>query len=139
MLVAPGQEYSLGHGCRLTTFQSTDLGVAFLIEDQGKLLYHSGDLNDWVWEGEPDTWNRDMTAAYRREIDLLAQTLGSRPIDIAFVVLDPRQEADYARGMVYFSQHICAKTVYPMHFWDDPAIIETFLREYPQYPIQRTQ
>ena len=80
-----------------------------------------------------------MTAAYRKEIDLLAQTLGSRPIDIAFLVLDPRQEADYARGLTYFWDHIPAKTVYPMHFWDDPAIIEKFLREYPQYTVQRTQ
>ena len=139
LLVSPNREYSLGPGQKLTTFRSTDLGVAFLIEEEEGLIYHAGDLNDWVWEGEPDTWNRDMTAAYRREIDLLAQTLNHRPIDIAFVVLDPRQEADYARGMVYFSQHIRAKTVYPMHFWDDPTVIETFLREYPQYPIQRSQ
>ena len=61
------------------------------------------------------------------------------PIDIAFLVLDPRQEADYARGLTYFLDHIPAKTVYPMHFWDDPAIIEKFLREYPQYTVQRTQ
>ncbi len=139
LLVAPNREYSLGPGQKLTTFRSTDLGVAFLIEEEEGLIYHAGDLNDWVWEGEPDTWNRDMTAAYQKEIDLLAQTLGHRPIDIAFVVLDPRQEADYARGMVYFLDHIQAKTVYPMHFWDDPTVIETFLREYPQYPIQRTQ
>ena len=137
--VSPNREYTLGPNQKLTTFRSTDLGVAFLIEEEAGRIYHAGDLNDWVWEGEPDTWNRDMTAAYRKEIDLLAQTLGSRPIDIAFVVLDPRQEADYARGMVYFLDRIQAKTVYPMHFWDDPAIIETFLREYPQYPIQRTQ
>ena len=131
--VDPNREYSLGPGQRLTTFRSTDLGVAFLLEEEDGLLYHAGDLHDWVWEGEPEDWNRDMTAAYRKEIDLLAQTLEGRTLDMAFVVLDPRQEADYARGMAYFLDHIQAKAVYPMHYWDDPSIIETFLREYPQY------
>ena len=131
--VDPNREYSLGPGQRLTTFRSTDLGVAFLLEEEDGLLYHAGDLNDWVWEGEPEDWNRDMTAAYRKEIDLLAQTLEGRTLDMAFVVLDPRQKADYARGMAYFLDHIQAEAVYPMHYWDDPSIIETFLREYPQY------
>ena len=139
LLVSPNREYSLGPGQKLTTFRSTDLGVAFLIEEEDGRIYHAGDLNDWVWEGEPDDWNRDMTAAYRKEMDLLAKTLGSHPLDLAFLVLDPRQETHYARGLTYFLDHIPAKTVYPMHFWDDPAIIETFLREYPQYTIQHTQ
>ena len=40
--------YRLWFGQKLITFQSTDLGIAFLIEDQEKIIYHAGDLNDWV-------------------------------------------------------------------------------------------
>ena len=137
--VAPNREYLLGPSQRLTTLRSTDLGVAFLLEEEDGLIYHAGDLNDWVWDGEPEDWNQEMTAAYREEMDLLAKTLGHREIDIAFLVLDPRQEKDYARGLCYFLEHIGAKQVYPMHYWDDPSIIETFLQEYPQYTVQHTQ
>jgi L-ascorbate metabolism protein UlaG (beta-lactamase superfamily) len=139
--VAPGAEYSLGPQQKLTTLRSTDLGVAFLIEDGQDLFYHAGDLNDWVWEGEPDAYNEEMTKNYRMEIARLAQKLGQRSMDAAFVVLDPRQEKDYDRGMCFFLKNIPAKQVYPMHYWDDPSVIGRFLKDHPAYhtQIQRTE
>lgn len=139
--VAPEKEYTLGPQQKLTTFRSTDLGVAFLLEDQENLIYHAGDLNDWVWDEETDAYNQEMTANYRRQIRLLSQTLGHREIDLAFAVLDPRQEKDYDRGLCYFLENIPVKQVYPMHYWGEPAIIDTFLREHPQYrqKVQKTE
>ena len=134
--VAPGQEYDLGPQQKLTTFRSTDLGVAFLIEDQQLLIYHAGDLNDWVWEEETDAYNAQMTADYRTQIRLLSEKLDHREIDAAFVVLDPRQEKDYDRGMCYFLEHISAKHVYPMHYWGNPGIMDTFLKDHPEYQLQ---
>ena len=131
--VSPGKEYGLWLGQKLTTFQSTDLGVAFLIEDGDRIIYHAGDLNDWVWEEESDSYNKQMTIDYRRQIHLLSEKLNHRKIDAAFVVLDPRQEKDYDRGLSYFLEHIPVKEVYPMHYWDAPDIIETFLVEHPEY------
>ena len=136
LLVAPEQEYQLEGQRNLHTLRSTDMGVAFLIEEDGRLLYHAGDLNDWVWDEETEEYNEEMTRIYRRQIGLLAEKLRGREIDTAFVVLDPRQERDYARGMCYFLENIPANIVYPMHYWDDPGIIETFLREYPHYSAQ---
>ena len=136
LLVAPGREYDLGHQCKLTTFQSTDLGVAFLIEDQGTLLYHSGDLNDWVWEEESDEYNAEMTAKYQAQIQILAEKLDGRTIDVAFAVLDPRQGKDYDRGLCYLLENVAAKQVYPMHYWDKPDIIDTFLNDHPEYQAQ---
>ena len=139
--VSPETEYILGPQQKLTTLRSTDLGVAFLIEDRGQLIYHAGDLNDWVWEEETDAYNGEMTANYRKQINLLSETLNHREIDAAFVVLDPRQEKDYDRGMVWFLENISAKQVYPMHYWGHPGIIETFLTDHPQYQaqIQKTE
>ncbi len=139
--VSPEMEYELGHQQTLTTFRSTDLGVAFLIEDQSKLIYHAGDLNDWVWDDESDSYNKQMTADYRKQIRLLSEKLGYRQIDTAFVVLDPRQEKDYDRGLCFFLEHIPAKQVYPMHYWDDPSVIDTFLKDHPEYQsqIQKTE
>lgn len=136
LLVAPEEKYDLGPHLRLTTFRSTDMGVAFLIEDQEVLIYHAGDLNDWVWEEESDAYNEEMTRNYRRQIDALSKELNHRDIDTAFVVLDPRQEKDYDRGLCYFLENISVKQVYPMHYWEKPAIIETFLEEHPEYRSQ---
>ena len=139
--VSPGKEYDLWFQQKLATFQSTDLGVAFLIEDGERIIYHAGDLNDWVWEEESDSYNEQMTIDYRKQIQLLSGKLNCRKIDVAFVVLDPRQERDYDRGLCYFLEHIPVKQVYPMHYWEKPDIIETFLQEHPEYKlqIQRTE
>ena len=117
------------------------LGVAFLIEDQGVLIYHAGDLNDWVWEEESAAYNTQMTADYCKQIALLSETLQNRQIDLAFVVLDPRQEKDYDRGLCWFLKNISVSQVYPMHYWDNPAVIEMFLQDHPEYRgiIQRTE
>ena len=134
--VSPEKEYSLGPQQALTTFRSTDLGVAFLIQDQNALIYHAGDLNDWVWDEETDAYNHQMTANYRKQIDLLSVKLNHREIDVAFVVLDPRQVKDYDRGLCYFLESISVKQVYPMHYWDEPSVIKTFLQDHPEYHIQ---
>ncbi len=134
--VKAGIAYSLPLGQKLTAFQSTDVGVAFLIEDSEGVIYHAGDLNDWVWEEESAHDNEQMTKAYRKQIDLLADKMNGRTIDVAFVVLDPRQEKDYDRGLCYFLEHIPVKRVYPMHCWGDLQIIDTFLAEHPQHKNQ---
>ena len=139
--VSPEKKYDLGLQQELVTFRSTDQGVAFLIEDQGILIYHAGDLNDWVWEEESDAYNEEMTANYRKQVDILSRKLGHRKVDLAFVVLDPRQEKDYDRGLCYFLERVAATQVYPMHYWGKPVIIETFLKDHPEYKskIQRTE
>ena len=121
--------FSLEDSTLVETLLSTDQGVAYLLTTEEGLIYHAGDLNDWYWEGEPDQDNRSMTGRYRAEIDRIE----GREVDIAFVPLDPRQEKDYARGMLYFLKKVPAKYVFPMHYWDKPQIMENFLREYPEY------
>lgn len=139
--VSPEAEYDLGQKQKLTTFRSTDLGVAFLIEDEQMLIYHAGDLNDWVWEGEDDGENARMTENYRKQMDLLSKKLQHREIDVAFVVLDPRQEKDCDRGLCYFLEKVPVKKVYPMHYWKKPSVISTFVKDHPEYQfkIQHTE
>ena len=134
--VSPNEFYELDNHLNLTTFKSTDLGVAFLIEDEGKLIYHAGDLNDWVWDDESEEYNNQMTKDYQEEILKLSNCLNNREIDVAFVVLDPRQEHDYDRGMIFYLDNIPSKIVYPMHYWDTPTIIDQFVNDYPRYQHQ---
>lgn len=127
------QTYEPGYGTTVHTLLSTDAGVAYLVTCPEAILYHAGDLNDWVWEGEPEQENRQMTGSYRHEINLLPGLLNGKPLDIAFIPLDPRQEKDYANGLLYFLKKVTVKKVAPMHYWEQPQITEQFLREYPQY------
>ena len=121
--------YELPHNTSLKTLLSTDEGVAFIVTCPEGTLYHAGDLNDWVWEEESDQYNRQMTGSYRHEIDMLKDI----SMDIAFIPLDPRQEKDYANGMLYFLKKVKVSKVYPMHYWEQPQIIDQFLKEYPIY------
>ncbi len=101
-------------GClRVETFRSTDEGVAFWCQADGKEIYHAGDLNHWYWEGEEDEWNRNMTAAYRREIEKMR----GRRADVAFLPLDPRLEQHFYLGIDDFMKVADANVIVPMHFW----------------------
>lgn len=107
------------------TYRSTDEGVAFLVRIDGLAIYHAGDLNWWHWEGEPETYNIKMADDYKKQIDLLA---GER-IDLAFVPLDPRQERQYDWGVKYLLERSNVPYVVPMHFWNQPDVIDRLLVE----------
>lgn len=121
LFVSPHKTYELD-GLKVATLRSTDQGVAFLIECEGKRIYHAGDLNCWVWDGAPRWQNDQMTKAYRQELELLA----GKDIDVAFVPLDPRQDADFDLGMRYFFEAAGAKHVFPMHMWEDYSVVPLF-------------
>ena len=123
------ESYTLDNGTQVSTLLSTDSGVAFIVKTKDSTIYHAGDLNDWYWEGEPDADNRQMTSRYRAEIDKLKGV----HFDAAFVPLDPRQEDHYADGMIYFLEKVECEAVFPMHYWDDPKVIDRFIAEYPKY------
>ena len=131
------ETYELPCNTIIRTLHSTDAGVAFLVQCPEGNIYHAGDLNDWVWKGETMQYNKQMTGNYRHEIDLLNAYLQENDInnmlDVAFLPLDPRQEQDYAKGMLYFLKKINVRHIYPMHYWNKPQVINQFLREYPEY------
>ena len=74
----------------------------------------------WVWAGETPAYNRQMTA------DFLAQMakLEGQRFDAAFLPLDPRQEADYARGFDCFMRRTRTAQGWPMHFWGDESVFD---------------
>ena len=111
-------------GMTVRTLRSTDSGVAFLVEYGGKVVYHAGDLNWWVWHEESKQEYCDMTARFQREIAKLKEWASH--IDVAFVPLDPRQEDWYRLGMDYFVQQIDVDTIFPMHFWESYEWIEKY-------------
>ena len=87
-------------------------------------------VNNWVWEGEPEADNRRMSENFHREMDKLA----GRHIDVAFMLIDPRQEKDFYLGMDDFMRMVGADVVFPMHFWGDFGVTERF----KTLPVQLT-
>lgn len=98
---------------KVCALKSTDSGVAFLVEAEGKRIYYAGDLNWWHWAGEPEAENQEMGRAYKKEIDSIA----GQHFDLAFVPLDPRLEESYSWGMDYFLEKTDSPVVFPMHMW----------------------
>ena len=112
VFVDPDQKWSDGQ-ITVETYKSTDEGVAFWCQVDGKDIYHAGDLNHWYWEGEDEQWNTDMTAAYRAEIEKMRD----RRADVAFLPLDPRLEQWFYLGIDDFMKVVDVETIIPMHFW----------------------
>ena len=98
---------------RIEAFGSTDVGSSFLLHLQDWSIFHAGDLNWWHWEEEDDAYNRMMRGDYQKEIE----TLAGEKIDLAFVVLDPRQEEQFYWGFDWYMRHTDTKIVFPMHMW----------------------
>lgn len=114
--LAGGRESIREDGSRrikVCALRSTDSGVAFLVETEGKRIYHAGDLNWWHWNGEPEEENEEMGRAYKKEIDSIA----GQHFDLAFVPLDPRLSESCFWGMDYFLEKTDSPVVFPMHMW----------------------
>lgn len=128
--IDPGEILELAEygGLRVTAFKSTDEGVAFMVECEGRTIYHAGDLNDWRWNGETKAWNNNMHANYMRELEQIRNG-GFHP-DVAFVPLDGRLEEWFYLGLHEYMEQVGADMVFPMHFWEDYSVIAR-LKELP--------
>ncbi len=109
------------------SFKSTDAGIAFWVEINEKVVYHAGDLNLWVWNGESKSWNNNMIARYKKEVEkiLLHAKQSSKTPDIAFFPTDPRLENHWLDGYIYFMEQVNAKNTFPMHFGDAFPVLES--------------
>jgi len=123
-----GRTLELG-GLHIETLTSTDSGVAFLIEAEGKTIYHAGDLHWWHWEGEPDPWNPDMA----RKFQSYAEPLRGRRVDLAMLPLDPRLGEAGFWGPRYFLELADIRHFLPMHQWKAYDFTDAFLKAYPQF------
>ena len=95
-------------GIKIETLRSNDMGVAFLVKVEGKTIYHAGDLNWWHWNGESEEDNEYYKKTFQDEMKYLE----GKKIDLAFMLLDPRQEDKYCWGMNYFLEHTDSKVVF---------------------------
>ena len=119
----PGDEMALDN-LSIKTLQSTDEGVAFVIEIENKVIYFAGDLNHWHWSGESDQYNEQMAADYHLQLERLPEKL-----DVAFVPVDPRLGPFYSLGARDLVQRVKVSTLVPMHFWKDSSVCQKLREE----------
>ncbi len=119
-LVAPYEKLEIGN-LKIETYNSTDIGVSFLVQDEGIRIFHAGDLNWWHWRDTPEEMMK-AEKNFKNEVEKIKGKI----IDIAFFPVDPRLEDNYSTGAEYFIQELTPKVFIPMHFADSPGILKKF-------------
>lgn len=102
---------------QVLTFDSTDVGVSFLIEFCGYTFFHAGDLNNWRWEGE--STEEEMLYA-DKSFNAILRKLKQKivnGIDCAMFPVDPRMNGDFSLGARQFVNTLKVKYFIPMHTW----------------------
>ncbi len=99
-------------GIPVAAFGSTDQGISFLVELEGRKLFHAGDLNDWYWEEESTA--EELAHDERWFLDEIASLKDSRP-DAAFFPVDARLGRHAMRGALRFARQASPKLLIPMH------------------------
>ena len=111
----------------INTFNSTDLGVSFMINAENLLIFHAGDLNWWAWSDDTKAEAEYMENFYKNTVEQIKAH--NKTIDISFFPIDKRLEDNYAMGGKYFIEQLSPKVFIPMHFGDAFDITEEFYEE----------
>ncbi len=123
--MAPGDEMELSSRVRVKAFESTDLGVSFLVDLCGVHIFHAGDLNFWHWREESTIKEiEEADERFRRAVDPIMK----ESIDLAFFPVDPRQGRLFDAGANYFILSVKPRLLVPMHFWGRAEIAEEYAR-----------
>ena len=112
--MAPGDTLKLSDEVSVSAFDSTDLGVSFLVDFCGIRIFHAGDLNFWHWRDESSLQEiEEADAEFRRAV----QPVSKEKIDVAFFPVDPRQGTMYEAGANYFILAVKPRILIPMHYF----------------------
>jgi len=103
----PADRSTTVRGMEITTIQSTDSGVAFLVKIDGLSIYHSGDHAAWNWDHASDA---ETEFAIER-----LRALDGEVIDIAMHVCDPRLKKSGWGGTFAFADRYQPRLLVPMH------------------------
>ena len=112
--MAPGDTLKLSESVSVTAFDSTDLGVSFLVDFLGLRFFHAGDLNFWHWREESTMQEIEEADQEFRKAVL---PVSREKIDVAFFPVDPRQGAMFEAGANYFILSVKPRILIPMHYF----------------------
>ena len=123
--MAPGDEIRLSDEVSVKAFDSTDLGVSFLVDFLGIRFFHAGDLNFWHWRDESTKQEiEEADQDFRKAV----QPIIRESIDVAFFPVDPRQGAMFEAGANYFILSVKPRILIPMHYFHRADTATEFAR-----------
>ena len=123
--MAPGDRAELADGISVTAYDSTDLGVSFLVDFRGLKVFHAGDLNFWHWREESTM--KEIEEA-EQEFRKAVKPLHGVPVDIAFFPLDPRQGSMFEAGANFFILQVKPRILIPMHYFHRAEVAVDYAR-----------
>ena len=123
--MAPGDTVSFSDEVEVTAFDSTDLGVSFLVNFKGLQVFHAGDLNFWHWRDESTM--KEIEEADTEFRKAIAPICG-RPVDLAFFPLDPRQGTMFEAGANFFILSVKPRIMIPMHYFHRAEVAMEYAR-----------
>lgn len=123
--MTPGESAKLTDYITLRAYESTDLGISFLVDIDGFRIFHAGDLNFWHWRDESTAQEiEEADEEFRRAV----APLEAEEIDIAMFPVDPRQGSMYDAGANYFILTCKPRLMIPMHYFHRVDIALEFAR-----------
>lgn len=123
--MAPGDELSLNPSLSVKAFDSTDLGVSFLVYFDGISFFHAGDLNFWHWRDESTM--QEITEA-EEDFKKALEPIKKEKVDVAFFPVDPRQGSMFEAGADSFILSIKPRLLIPMHYFHRADVAMEYAR-----------
>ena len=101
----------------VTSFSSTDEGTSFLVDVDGRQIFHAGDFNWWDWTGDTAENRKLAENGFRKQMKRLA----GYSFDLAFFPVDGRLGPSMERGAKIFCAETHPKALVAMHSVGYPA------------------
>ena len=102
---------------RVESFDSTDTGTSFLVEKEGRRIFHAGDFNWWHWKGDTEENNKFARNGFMKQM----KRLDGLEADVAFFPVDGRLEEFKDIGAKEFCARTRVKALVTMHSVGFPA------------------
>lgn len=97
----------------ISAYDSTDVGLSWLIRIDGHSIFHAGDLNAWSWIEES---TEAQVAEARKAFTDILETMSFGEIDIAFFPVDPRLGREFSWGAEMFMRKFRINNFFAMHY-----------------------
>ena len=123
--VIPGDTLLLD-GLTVSVYGSSDEGVSFLIEVEGKRIFHAGDLNDWHWKDE-STYGEIKEA--KEKFDTEIAKIPRLKQDLAMFPVDARLGSDFDAGALIYIEKFHPEYFLPIHFTANIGKVDEFARK----------
>lgn len=117
----------------IQTFGSTDVGVSFMVDFDGRQLFHAGDYTCWHFSEDNDIQNvKKAQGDFHAILREIARYTSH--VDIAMMPVVPNIGGDFAYGAREFLKAIQCDLFLPMHTWGrDREAAQFHLYQNPAY------